>query len=141
MSPSSFMLEIADALIWLAMKDYDILAVCAHAALETGWGQSTLFLDGKNLFGIKGEGIEFKTIEYIDGKPQVLIDKFKKYDSYVDCAKDYDRIIREHYPITYKFRDKAAVYFLALAKEGWATDPMYFQKLLWVYDYLLKGGS
>jgi len=77
----------------------------------------------------------------VNGEPVVITDKFKKYDSYMECAKDYDRIIREHYPIAYKFRNKAVAFFLALSKEGWATDPQYFQKLLWVYDYLLKGGS
>jgi len=140
-SPSSFVLEIADALIWLATKGYDILAVAAHAALETGWGESTLFKDQKNLFGIKGDGAEYNTVEYVDGIPIVKTEKFRKYDGYVECAMDYDRIIREHYPIAYKFRNSAHVYFLGLAKGGWATDPMYFQKLLWVYDYLLKGGS
>jgi len=140
-SPFLFILEIADALLWLASHDYDILAVAAHAALETGWGKSNIFIEGKNLFCIKGDGIECRTIEYKDGNPVVIIAKFKKYDSYIECAKDYDRIIREEYPLAYKFRNKPISYFLALSKEGWATDPMYFQKLLWVYDYLLKGGS
>ncbi|MHC1623624.1 MAG: glycoside hydrolase family 73 protein [Candidatus Methanospirareceae archaeon] len=137
---SEFILKIADALLYLGSLGYDVLAVASHAALETGWGKSELFQKHNNMFGIKGDGVPYETVEYFHGRPERVGAVFKTYDSILDCAKDYHELIYTNYPLAYRYRDNAYMYFLALQKEGYATDPKYFTKLCWIYNYL-KGGE
>jgi len=140
MTATLFIYLLADALFYLSERGYDPLAVVAHAALESGWGQSALFESYNNPWGISGCDVTFDTKEYINGEERILKGTFSAYRSLLDAAIDYDRVIKTVYRIAYKHRNEPILYFLALKIEGYATDPYYFQKLMKVYRQL-KGGE
>ena len=76
------------------------VVILAQAAIESGWGQSTLAVEHHNYFGItaygrpnvwwKGEGIELGTHSL----------RFRVYDSPTDSFMDYARLLRSAYPFT-----------------------------------------
>ena len=112
-----------------------------QAGHETGWGKHEIKLKGGtpscNLFGIKagaswtGKVAEVTTTEYVSGKPQKCVQKFRAYDSYADAFKDYARMISES-PRYAKVKDQATsahAFASGLQKAGYATDPDYAAKL------------
>ncbi len=114
-----------------------------QAGHETGWGKSEIRnKDGStsfNLFGIKagkgwtGKVAEVTTTEYINGKAQKVVAKFRAYDSYEDSFRDYARLITdspryEKAQATAK-SGSAVAYAAELQKAGYATDPEYARKL------------
>jgi flagellar protein FlgJ len=68
-----------------------------QAALESGWGKREIKgRDGSNshnLFGIKASGdwkgkvVEATTTEYVNGKAQTRVERFRAYDSYADSSR------------------------------------------------------
>ncbi len=63
----------------------------AQAALESGWG---VHAPGNNLFGIKAHGWSgatqiLKTEEYVGGKPVMIRDVFRVYDSWAKSIEDH----------------------------------------------------
>lgn len=104
--------------------------VAAQWALESGWGKST---SGKNnYFGIKGPGTLAATQEVINGKTVKIQDEFIDFRSLGECVEYLvDRWHRDwkEYKGTNnaKTRDEAARW---LVKEGYATDPVYAEKLI-----------
>jgi len=112
----------------------------AQAALETGWGKSEpRRADGSpsfNLFGIKagrnwtGPVVEAGTTEYVDGVPQRQVERFRAYGSYVEAFRDYADLLRSNprYAGVLGAQD-ASSFAQGLAKAGYATDPLYADKL------------
>lgn len=112
-----------------------------QAGHETGWGKSEIRGDNGsnsfNLFGIKATGgwtgkvAEITTTEYIDGIPRKVKAKFRAYDSYEDSFRDYARLITENprYAKAMQSTGSASAYATALQKAGYATDPLYANKL------------
>ncbi len=112
-----------------------------QAALESGWGRREIRnADGgtsHNLFGIKaGPGWTGKvatavTTEYVNGKPQTRVEKFRAYDSYADSFKDYAKLITNNprYEKVLANAQDAAGFAQGLQKAGYATDPLYAAKL------------
>ncbi|MDQ1814172.1 flagellar assembly peptidoglycan hydrolase FlgJ [Massilia sp. CCM 9210] len=112
-----------------------------QAALESGWGKREIRnADGgtsHNLFGIKaGPGWTGKvatavTTEYVNGKPQTRVEKFRAYDSYADSFKDYAKLITNNprYEKVLANAQDAAGFAQGLQKAGYATDPLYAAKL------------
>ncbi|MFB9244494.1 flagellar assembly peptidoglycan hydrolase FlgJ [Massilia antarctica] len=112
-----------------------------QAALESGWGKREIRnTDGSashNLFGIKaGPGWTGKvatavTTEYVNGKPQTKVEKFRAYDSYADSFKDYAKLITDNprYEKVLAHAQDAAGFAHGLQKAGYATDPLYAAKL------------
>ncbi|RSZ57546.1 flagellar assembly peptidoglycan hydrolase FlgJ [Massilia atriviolacea] len=112
-----------------------------QAALESGWGRREIRnADGgtsHNLFGIKaGPGWTGKvatavTTEYVNGKPQTRVEKFRAYDSYADSFKDYAKLITTNprYEKVLANAQDAAGFAHGLQKAGYATDPLYAAKL------------
>ncbi|MDQ1922527.1 flagellar assembly peptidoglycan hydrolase FlgJ [Massilia pseudoviolaceinigra] len=112
-----------------------------QAALESGWGKREIRnADGgtsHNLFGIKaGPGWTGKvatavTTEYVNGKPQTRVEKFRAYDSYADSFKDYAKLITNNprYEKVLANSQDAAGFAHGLQKAGYATDPLYAAKL------------
>ena len=112
----------------------------AHAALETGWGRSEPRLaDGRsshNLFGIKagrgwtGPVAEAVTTEYVDGQPQRQVERFRAYGSYAEAFRDYASLLQGNprYAAALQARDGNA-FAQALQRGGYATDPLYADKL------------
>lgn len=113
----------------------------AQAALESGWGKHEIrHADNSpsyNLFGIKagaswkGGVVETITTEYINGAPQKIVEKFRAYSSYAEGFSDYAKLLQDNprYAKVLKSTD-AATFAHGLQRAGYATDPMYAEKLM-----------
>ena len=112
----------------------------AQAALETGWGKNEIKRsDGSpsfNVMGIKAGGswsgpvAETVTTEYVNGVAQKTTEKFRAYSSYEEGFKDYARLLMNNprYAAVLEKQD-AAGFARGLQQAGYATDPMYADKL------------
>ncbi len=106
----------------------------AQAALESGWGKDAA---GNNLFGIKadsswkGPTISFRTTEHVDGKDVKLVDKFRRYDSWLASMVDHAQFLLKNprYAKCFKQIDGAG-WARELQACGYATDPAYSDKLI-----------
>jgi flagellar protein FlgJ len=93
-----------------------------------------------NLFGIKasnawkGRVVESMTTEYINGKPEKRIERFRAYDSYAQAFEDYARLLSQ----SPRYADSVAMaastgsvstFAQGLQRGGYATDPRYAEKL------------
>jgi len=112
----------------------------AHSALESGWGRSEIRgKDGAsshNLFGIKagknwtGATVDAVTTEYIDGKPQQVVERFRAYASYEEGFRDYANLLRGNQRYSAVIGSQDGMEFARrLQQAGYATDPMYADKL------------
>lgn len=112
----------------------------AHAALETGWGKSEIRrADGStshNLFGIKagrswqGESVEAATTEYVNGVAQSTRERFRAYGSYTESFRDYASLLANNPRYSGVLGQKDGTAFAqSLQQAGYATDPMYAEKL------------
>ena len=138
----------------------------SQAALETGWGRKEIrHADGQpsyNLFGIKAGGswkgpvAEVATTEYVGGKAQKVMAKFRAYGSYAESFTDYARLMKEspRYQAAVggakgegaantvagvgRAADNAAAFAQGLQKAGYATDPAYADKLTRVINTTLR---
>lgn len=147
----------------------------SQAALETGWGRKEIrHGDGSpsfNLFGIKaganwkGPTAEVLTTEFVNGKAQKVVAKFRAYGSYAESFADYARLMKD----SPRYRhvaaaasagpgaaagsttvaalpsaagsgsaDAAAGFARGLQKAGYATDPAYADKLTRVINTTLR---
>ncbi len=110
----------------------------AHAALETGWGRGEIRrTDGSpsyNLFNIKagsswkGATVDVGTTEYVDGLPRKQVERFRAYGSYAEAFADYSNLLQARYGQVIGSRD-AGSFARGLQNAGYATDPMYADKL------------
>ncbi|MBI1905608.1 MAG: flagellar assembly peptidoglycan hydrolase FlgJ [Rhodocyclales bacterium] len=112
----------------------------AQAALETGWGKAELrHPDGTpsyNLFNIKagagwnGPVVERSVTEYANGQTYTENARFRSYGSYAEAFRDYARLLSDNprYAAVLGQRD-AAGFARGLQNAGYATDPMYADKL------------
>ncbi|TEA79408.1 flagellar assembly peptidoglycan hydrolase FlgJ [Allopusillimonas ginsengisoli] len=120
--------------------------ILSQAALESGWGRREIrHEDGSgsfNLFGIKagagwsGKVANVVTTEYVDGKPQKLIQAFRAYGSYMESFSDYARLITQ----SARYRgvtqtDCAQEAARRIQDAGYATDPEYANKLISIMSY------
>ena len=112
-----------------------------QAALETGWGKRMIKnADGSssnNLFGIKagpswkGKVATAVTTEYVNGKPQTRVEKFRAYDTPADSFRDYAKLIANNprYEKVIANGGDAESFAKGLQRAGYATDPNYAAKL------------
>lgn len=112
----------------------------AQAALETGWGRRELTRpDGSrsyNLFNIKagtswqGETVALDAVEYRDGKATREAARFRAYGSYDEAFRDYVRLLADNPRYAAVIgRQDAGGFARSLQQAGYATDPMYADKL------------
>ncbi|WP_153115214.1 flagellar assembly peptidoglycan hydrolase FlgJ [Rhodocyclus tenuis] len=112
----------------------------AQAALESGWGKSEIrAADGSpsyNLFGVKagrgwqGATTEVQTTEYVNGVAQTSREKFRVYGSYAEAFNDYASVLRGSSRFAGVLGQQDGTRFAsALQGAGYATDPMYADKL------------
>lgn len=113
----------------------------AQAALESGWGKHEIRrADGSpsfNLFGIKagrnwpGAVVGAVTTEYVNGVAQKTVEKFRAYSSYAEGFRDYANLLLSNprYAAVLEQHD-AAGFARGLQQAGYATDPMYADKLM-----------
>ena len=137
----------------------------SQAALETGWGRKEIrHSDGSpshNLFGIKaganwkGPTAEVMTTEYVGGKAQKVVARFRAYGSYAESFADYAKLMKDS-PRYQKAVQVASVstgtgsgsardaataasgFAQGLQKAGYATDPAYADKLTRVINTTLR---
>ena len=122
----------------------------SQAALETGWGRKEIrHSDGApsfNLFGIKaganwkGAVAEVATTEYIDGKAQRVMAKFRAYGSYAESFADYAKLMSAspRYQNVMAQATTADGFAKGLQRAGYATDPAYADKLSRVINTTLR---
>lgn len=122
----------------------------SQAALETGWGRKEIrHADGtsaNNLFGIKAGGswngpvAEVTTTEYVNGKPQKMVQKFRAYASYEESFADYARLMKDNprYERVLASGASAQGFASGLQRAGYATDPAYADKLTRVINTTLR---
>lgn len=112
----------------------------AHSALESGWGRSEIRrADGSpsyNLFGIKagknwnGATADTTTTEYVNGQPQQSVERFRAYGSYEEAFRDYANLLRNNARFGAVIGSQDGTEFAKrLQQAGYATDPMYADKL------------
>jgi flagellar protein FlgJ len=122
-----------------------------QAALESGWGKREIKgrdgTNSNNLFGIKAGGdwkgkvVEATTTEYVNGKAQTRVERFRAYDSYSDSFKDYAKLLANNprYEKVLASAGDAASFAQGLQKAGYATDPNYANKLTSIIKRSLAG--
>jgi flagellar protein FlgJ len=122
-----------------------------QAALESGWGKREIKgRDGSNshnLFGIKagadwkGKVAEAVTTEYVNGKAQTRVERFRAYDSYADSFKDYAKLLASNprYEKVLASAGDASSFAQGLQRAGYATDPHYARKLTNIIKHSLVG--
>jgi flagellar protein FlgJ len=112
----------------------------AHSALESGWGRAEIRkADGStsyNLFGIKagknwsGATVDATTTEYVNGQPQQSVERFRSYGSYEEAFRDYASLLRNNSRFSAVIGSQDGAEFAKrLQQAGYATDPMYADKL------------
>ncbi|WP_249979033.1 flagellar assembly peptidoglycan hydrolase FlgJ [Vreelandella olivaria] len=119
--------------------------ILAQAALETGWGRHEIATrqggNSHNLFGIKagsywqGKTTNIVTHEYINGRRTQLVDTFRVYDSFEHAFTDYANLIGNnprYAGVVQAASAEQAAY--ELQRSGYATDPLYADKLVAVMN-------
>lgn len=116
--------------------------IIGQAALESGWGKSEIRkADGStshNVFGIKatkdwtGKTVSTVTTEYVNGKPQRTVEKFRAYDSYQEAMTDYASLLKSNprYAQVINSAHDVKGFANGMQRAGYATDPHYAKKLL-----------
>jgi flagellar protein FlgJ len=122
----------------------------AQAAHETGWGRRDIrAADGtpsNNLFGIKaganwkGPVAEVTTTEYVGGRPQKVVQKFRAYASAQESFADYAKLMQDNprYQRVLASAGNAQSFAQGLQRAGYATDPAYADKLTRVINTTLR---
>ena len=107
--------------------------VLAQAALESGWGSK---VKGNNLMGIKSHGeeggVDVVTHEVVNGKKVKITDSFRQYDTPEDSIRGYGSFLKANSRYRHFLRAGAEnedAQLSALQTSGYATDPLYSQKL------------
>ncbi|HKO88548.1 MAG TPA: flagellar assembly peptidoglycan hydrolase FlgJ [Burkholderiales bacterium] len=124
--------------------------ILGQAALESGWGKREIAGQAgdssHNLFGIKagkgwtGKTVDVMTTEYVNGKAQKLVQKFRAYDSYADAFSDWAKLIGKnprYAKVLEAGKESAAQFAQGLQQAGYATDPLYAAKLTKVINHQL----
>ena len=119
------------------MQQTGILAslTAAQAFIESSKGNSGLTAKANNLFGIKGEYngqyIYMMTTEYINGVPQKVNAKFRKYPSWQESITDHSGLFLRS--SRYANLRGCKAYKLAcvyVQQDGYATSPVYANTLI-----------
>ena len=107
--------------------------VLAQAALESAWGKAAR---GNNLMGIKSHGekggVDVVTHEVVNGKKVKITDSFRQYDTPEDSIRGYGSFLKANSRYRHFLRagsENEDAQLSALQTSGYATDPMYAQKL------------
>ena len=153
MIPSEFIMRLTTAAVTSAKATGVPASITiAQAALESGWGESALAKMGNNLFGIKadslwrGQTLTMNTKEFIKGQWVVVPALWRKYPSWQASIDDHAAFLKRNSRYKACFACTSAPAFAkALAQAGYATDPMYADKVIGVmkqHDLMsLDGGA
>ncbi|CAJ4423605.1 hypothetical protein GPZ74_16735 [Burkholderia pseudomallei] len=134
-TPAGFIAAIAPAAQACAKRTGVPASVTvAQAALESSWGRRA---PGMNLFGIKADlswqGLvtEQVTHEVVNGKSIEITARFRAYDGWQGSIDDHADFLRSNPRYHSAFDCKNGPDFArAIARAGYATDPLYADKLI-----------
>ena len=138
MSPTEFIMRLTTAAVESA-KETGVPAsiTIAQAALESAWGESGLAKTGNNLFGIKadslwrGQTLTLNTKEFIKDQWVMVPALWRKYPSWQASIDDHAAFLKRNPRYKACFACTTAPAFAqALAKAGYATDPVYADKVI-----------
>ena len=119
------------------MKDYGIPAsiTMAQGILESQSGKSRLAVEGNNHFGVKcHDDWQGEKILHDDNKAQEC---FRKYSKAEDSYRDHSKFLAERKRYAFLFRLPKTDYEAwarGLKKAGYATDPSYPDKLIYIIN-------
>ena len=118
------------------MKIYGVPAsiTLAQGLLESNYGGSRLAKEANNHFGIKCHDWTGKTIKHDDNKLQEC---FRKYDTAEESFKDHSKFLADRGRYSFLFRLPKTDYEAwakGLKKAGYATDPSYPDKLIYIIE-------
>lgn len=129
--------------VWAPGVRINTLGFVTQCCHETGWFGSAMMNAHHNYAGISctkgwirrgGKCFTSKTWEHIDDQDQTVVKGFRSYPSLKDFLADYSGIIQRGYPLAAESVDCVWLYLAGLVhgKGGrrWATDPLYFEKLV-----------
>ena len=145
--------EFTRALLPIAQKaaaivGLDPIMMVAQAALETGWGKHMVKNasgeNSNNLFNIKadsrwgGDSVHTKTLEYKGGIAVKESAKFRRYDSITESIHDFIDFIQTNprYDQAIKNAENPEAFIDELHQAGYATDPLYAEKVKAVYQHV-----
>lgn len=127
----------------LLQGQYNVLpsVTLAQAILESNWGTSQLSNKYNNLFGVKAQSSNTKSVyldtqEYVDGRYVTVKARFEVYNSWNDSLAEHAKLLAygtKWNPDQYRDVVSANNYVQAakgLEKDGYATDPTYTEKLI-----------
>ncbi|MGL5335201.1 MAG: flagellar assembly peptidoglycan hydrolase FlgJ, partial [Enterovibrio sp.] len=142
--------DFVDSLLPHAKKAARALGVdpailLAQAALETGWGKKVIAKGNTsthNLFNIKadprwqGEKVTTQTLEVYGGIPVQERAAFRAYDSHAQSFDDYVDFLNNNprYANALSQTQQPELFIRGLHQAGYATDPLYEQKVLSVFN-------
>lgn len=105
-------------------------ATAAHAAVESGYGQSLLATEHKALFGIKVTGWKGKvarlpTWEVVNGQRVEVVAEFRAYETWAESVADYGDLVRRVYPWAAQHSHDPVRFLVGLfaLTPKYATDP------------------
>ena len=146
-SPAEFVRDIWPHAVNAAKQlGVDPKVLVAQSALETGWGSKLpQHPDGRssfNLFGIKageswqGDRVRVSTLEFEGDRFVSEKSAFRSYPSVADAMSDYVDFLksRARYAGALENAADPEKYSRALQDAGYATDPVYADKILRVMD-------
>jgi flagellum-specific peptidoglycan hydrolase FlgJ len=137
MKPDDFIAAIAPAAI-TSMHATRIPAsfVIAEGALESGWGNSDLAVQGLNLFGVKagpswkGQVVAMRTREVEHGASVMEPALWRRYPDWDSCIADHARVLlMPRYQHAFAHCEDANAFTDAIALAGYATDPDYAKRI------------
>jgi flagellum-specific peptidoglycan hydrolase FlgJ len=145
-------MQLTVPLAQAAQKKWGVLSCISEAQsiLESsnrqGWGQSELARVDNNFFGIKAEHLddpntycEFRTPEFIDGKPTTIVAKFERYYEPAESFDDHARLLAtaKRYAPAMAVRNDPMAFAQQLQLCGYSSSPTYaaaLVRLIEMYD-------
>ena len=137
MEPKDFIAEVSPFAVESALTTkIPASFVIAEGALESGWGESRLYREALNMFGVKadpsweGPALTMVTREFIKGTWCVIPARWRKYSSLAECIADHAKFFQTNKRYAGCFTARDGIEFAqGIAKAGYATDPSYAKKL------------
>lgn len=124
--------------LWDVYKVLPSVAI-AQAALESGWGTSSLATKNNNLFGIKGDyggnSANMQTWEVYGGVRYDIKANFRAYPDWETSIKDYGVFlnVNSRYKTALGLTDYKHQ-IREIHEAGYATDPQYQEKIVSIIE-------
>jgi len=127
--------------VWNEIKGEDMTGffpsvLIAQAALESGWGKSTLAAKYNNYFGIKagsswtGKTVNMQTGEVINGQSVTINGTFRVYDSLIDSIRDRNRLLSMPRYASVRTASTPQAQIEAIKNSGYATALSYVSSIV-----------